>query len=163
MSPPLAATEKQKDAKTKVPRKKTMTPAQLRANRANARFSRGPVSQAGKDRSRLSACKHNLRSELPILPGENREELYRRLDVWPGLLGAEGEIEEAVATRAVHMFWRLERADLSEDAAAERVILAIDKEREERDAEEVRQESTVMTTPKAWSESSNDRPRAAGS
>jgi hypothetical protein len=137
MSPPLA--EDQKNAKFKVRRKKTITAAQLRANRANARLSRGPVTQAGKDRSRMSACKHNLRAELPILPGENSDELNRRLDVWPGLLGAEGEIEVGVATRAVHAFWRLERADLSEDAAAEQAMLAIDKEREEREAEEVRQ------------------------
>ena len=32
MSPPLAATEKQQDAKTKVRRKKTMTPAAIRAS-----------------------------------------------------------------------------------------------------------------------------------
>ena len=137
MSPPLAGTEKKKDAKTKVRRKKTMTRAALAANKKNAMLSLGPVTRLGKENSRLSACKHNLRSELPILPGENSEELKRRLELWPSLLGAEGEIEEAVAIRAVHTYWRLERADHSEDSAAERVMLAIDREREEREAEEV--------------------------
>ena len=138
MSPPLADTEKSKDGRTKVRRKKTMTPAALRANKINARLSRGPVTQAGKERSRVNACTHNLRTELPILPGEDPDELKRRLEVWPGLLGAKGEIEVAVATQAVHTYWRVERAHLSEDAAAELVINAIDQELEERDAEQVR-------------------------
>jgi len=147
MSPPLADTEKPNNAKNKVRRRKTMTPAALAANKRNAKLSLGPVTQTGKEHSRLSACKHNLRSELPILPGENAEELNRRLEVWPALLGAEGEIEESVAARVVHTFWRLERADFSEDAAAERVMLAIDRELEERDAEEVRQLEAQIDSP----------------
>ena len=138
MSPPLAGTEKKKYAKTNVRRRKSMTPAALAANKANSRLSRGPVTQAGKERSRVNACTHKLRAELPILPGENSEELHRRLEVWPALLGAKGEIEVSVATQAVHTFWRVERANLSEDAAAERVMIAIDRELEQRDAEQVR-------------------------
>ena len=100
MSPPLADTEKQNDAKTKVRRKKTMTPAAIRANQANGRLSRGAVTDRGKRRSRLNARKHDHRSELPILPGEDEDELNRRLEVWPQILGAETEIERL---EAVHV------------------------------------------------------------
>src|SRR4051812_78713 len=52
------------------------------ANRANSKRSTGPTTEAGKLRSRLNGLKHGLRAELPVLPGEDPEELLRRLDIW---------------------------------------------------------------------------------
>ena len=138
MSPPLAATEKQKDAKTKVRRKKTMTPAAILASQTNGRLSRGVVTDRGKKRSRLNACKHNHRSELPILPGEDEDELKRRLEVWPQILGAVTEIEHLEAAHAVHMSWRRARSLRSDDADAERRMIALKKARVDGQAEEAR-------------------------
>ena len=87
-----------------------MTPAAIRANQANGRLSRGAVTDLGRRRSRLNACKHNQRSELPILPGEDEDELNRRLEVWPQILGAETEIERLEAVHVVHMGWRRARS-----------------------------------------------------
>ena len=46
------------------------TEAQIRANRANAKKSCGPKTDAGKSRSRLNSLKHGARAEVlnPVLP-----------------------------------------------------------------------------------------------
>jgi hypothetical protein len=117
MSPPLIDTEKPK---------KPCSEKQRIANAANAKRSRGPGPEA-KLRTRFNACKHNLRAESPVLPGEDGDELMRRLAVWPVEAGAETELEWFFATRAVHAGWRLARADRSEDAAAEREMIAVEQ------------------------------------
>jgi hypothetical protein len=138
MSPPLADTEKPNDAKTKVRRKKTMTPAAILANQTNGRLSRGAVTDQGKRRSRLNACKHNQCSLIPILPGEDEDELNRRLEVWPQILGAETEIERLEAVQVVHMGWRRARSLRSDDADTERRMIALKKARVDGRAEEAR-------------------------
>ena len=107
------------------------------ANAANVRRSRGPGPEA-KKRTRYNACKHNLRAESILLPGENAEELKRRLAVWPVLLEADGEHEEFVAEQTVHLGWRLERANRSEAADIERRRLDFARAEEDRQAEQAR-------------------------
>jgi len=138
MSPPLAATETQNDAKSPGRRKKRMTPKAIEACRTNGRLSRGPVTDRGKRRSRLNARKHDHRSELPILPGEDEDELKRRLEVWPQILGAETEIERLEAVQAVHMGWRRARSLRSDDADAEQRMIAVKKAHVDGQAEEAR-------------------------
>ena len=48
----------------------TLSPARLAANRANARKSTGPRTEAGKARSRANAVKHGLTGAGVALPGE---------------------------------------------------------------------------------------------
>ena len=43
---------------------------QLAANRANAKLSTGPTTEAGKKRSRRNALKHGLLSTTLLLPTE---------------------------------------------------------------------------------------------
>ena len=43
---------------------------QLNANRANAKSSTGPRTEAGKSRSRLNALKHGLSAKALIIVGE---------------------------------------------------------------------------------------------
>jgi len=138
MSPPLAATETQDDAKSPGRRKKRMTPKAIEASRRNGKLSRGPITDEGKRRTRLNACKHNHRAELPILPGEDEDELKRRLEVWPQILGAETEIERLEAVQAVHMGWRRARSLRSDDADAEKRMIAIKKAHVDQQAEEAR-------------------------
>jgi hypothetical protein len=47
------------------------TPAQVAANRANARKSTGPVSAEGKSASRFNALKHGIDAASPVIPGED--------------------------------------------------------------------------------------------
>jgi hypothetical protein len=138
MSPPLCDTESPNVATAPTKSKKAPSAQQLAANQANARLSRGPVTPEGKERSKYNARKHDLRAESPVLPGENAAELNRRLEVWPVLMNAATELEWFAAERAVHIGWRIERAERSEDAAAERVMIDLEKATEDRQAEEAR-------------------------
>ena len=137
MSPPLADPESESDSGIPAKRKKTMSYKQMIANAANARRSRGPGPEA-KKRTRYNACKHNLRAESILLPGENAEELKRRLAVWPVLLEADGEHEKFVAQQTVHLGWRLERANRSEAADIERRRLDFARAEEDRQDEQAR-------------------------
>jgi hypothetical protein len=53
-------------------------------------------------------------------------------------MNAATELEWFAAERAVHLGWRIERAERSEDAAAERVMIDLEKGTEDRQAEEAR-------------------------
>ena len=127
MSPPLIDTEAPKKSK------KACTAKQMIANRANAKRSRGPGPEA-KLRTRYNEYKHNLRSESEVLHGEDGNELLRRLIVLPELMEVGNELEWLIAVRAVHMDWRVARANRSEDAAAERHMIELRKQ--VKDAEE---------------------------
>jgi len=72
--------------------------------------STGPRSEQGKERSCLNALKHGLRSERPVLPGEDPQEwdafqaeIVKDLD--PG-----STLERELAERVALQLWRLRRA-----------------------------------------------------
>src|SRR2546429_9858627 len=72
--------------------------------------STGPRSVEGKERASLNAVKHGLRSERPVLPGEDaaewdafRAEIVRDLD-------PAGTLETELAERVALQMWRLRRA-----------------------------------------------------
>jgi hypothetical protein len=56
------------------------TAAQNRASRSNGACSRGPVTEAGKARSRFGAVRDGLRSKTVVLPGENDQEYQSLLE-----------------------------------------------------------------------------------
>ena len=137
MSPPLADPESDHDTETPVKPKRISSDAQRAASVANGRLSRGPGPEA-KKRTRYNARKHDLRAESELLPGEDGTELLRRLTVWPEILQAETELETFTAQRLVHLGWRMERAERSEEADIERRTLAIAQVEEDRQVEESR-------------------------
>jgi len=70
----------------------------------------GPRSDAGKERSSLNAVKHGLRSERPVLPGEDAS-------AWDAFhagvvadLRPVGSVETELADRVALQLWRLRRA-----------------------------------------------------
>src|ERR1041384_2809941 len=50
------------------------TPAQLAANRDNAKKSTGPRTVEGKEASRFNALKHGADAESVVIPGEDPEQ-----------------------------------------------------------------------------------------
>ena len=51
------------------------TSKQIEANRRNAQHSTGPITLQGKDKSSQNAIKHGLFSNVPLITGEQEEEL----------------------------------------------------------------------------------------
>jgi len=51
------------------------TEAQIKANQENAKKSTGPLTEEGKQRSSMNAMTHGIFSTIPLLPGENLEQI----------------------------------------------------------------------------------------
>ena len=97
------------------------SPAQLRANRANAQKSTGPRTDAGKAASRGNALKHGLAAHtiVPVdTPGEPAGAYQARLDAWVDDLAPRNVLELAMVQRACRASWKLDRCARYEDAAA---------------------------------------------
>jgi hypothetical protein len=85
------------------------TALQATTNAANAEHSTGPKTTQGKGRASKNALRHGLRSELPVLPGEQQEDWEaHRAGVLQSLAPA-GTLEEALASRVALCLWRLNR------------------------------------------------------
>jgi hypothetical protein len=83
--------------------------ARATVNAANAQFSTGPATEAGKARSSRNAVKHGLTSkQLVIAPGEEQEfaELHDSLHEQ---LAPEGAIEMSLFNILIHAAWNLQR------------------------------------------------------
>jgi len=92
------------------------SPKQREANRANARKSTGPTSQAGKARSRLNSRKHGLTATKLVIAGENpddfdelRAELLEQHD-------PQSALEFELVERLSGLLWRLRRVPFFEAA-----------------------------------------------
>jgi hypothetical protein len=70
----------------------------------------GPRSAEGKERSSLNAVRHGLRSERPVLPGEDADEWDAFRDAVVADLGSATLLEHELAERAALQLWRLRRA-----------------------------------------------------
>jgi hypothetical protein len=85
--------------------------AQIRANQANARKSTGPRTAAGKAVVAQNAVKHGLRAEQAVIAGEDPGEFEFYRDALLAELAPAGAMESMLAERAVHLAWRLRRAE----------------------------------------------------
>lgn len=94
--------------------KKTMSPAQLAANRRNALKSTGPRTPEGQDVSKMNACRHGILSKEAVVRGrcikEDDQEfaaLHQRLCEE---LEPVGLLEEMLVDDIVTARWRMRRA-----------------------------------------------------
>jgi hypothetical protein len=100
------------------------TPAQIRANRANAQNSTGPRTEAGRQTTRNNALKHGLAAAQLVLPAEDPAALEAlRAD-----LNAEHQppnLTEAMLVEEVAVcWWRLLRARKSEVSGIKATFMA---------------------------------------
>src|SRR5262245_13119359 len=82
---------------------------QLNANRANAKKSTWPQSQAGKNRSRLNSRKHGLTAKTLIMVGERAEDFDQ---LRAGLMeehDPQSLLECELVERLSGILWRLRR------------------------------------------------------
>jgi hypothetical protein len=100
------------------------TRKQIEANRENAHRSTGPKTAQGKARVARNAIRHGLRSDLPLLPGEQLENWEAlRVGVF-GSLAPVGILEEALAELVALCLWRQRRVIAYETAGT---ALAMDE------------------------------------
>jgi len=85
------------------------TARQTQTNRENSKRSTGPRSTPGKARSSRNALRHGLRSELPVLPGEDAADWETHHSGIVGSLTPAGPLETEMATRVALCLWRLRR------------------------------------------------------
>jgi hypothetical protein len=96
------------------------TPAQIAANRHNARKSTGPRTAAGKAVSSRNALRHGLAARAAIVLGEDPADLQRfRAELRAALAPKDGR-EELLAETAAEAAWRLRRVWRAEAALVNR-------------------------------------------
>ena len=91
--------------------------AQRAANRRNARAATGPVTTAGRERSRLNRLRHGLTtSAVMVLPDEDAEAFARLNEAFHADLAPQDALQEQLVDRAALLLWRLMRAGRLETA-----------------------------------------------
>ncbi|MGH7032144.1 MAG: hypothetical protein ACREFL_00265 [Stellaceae bacterium] len=94
------------------------TPAQIAANRRNARKSTGPVTEPGKAAASQNALRHGLTARQIASTDERSADFAEFAEALHRDLAPEGEVEEQLAERLILAAWRLRRA-----ARAERGVI----------------------------------------
>src|SRR5262245_60388738 len=89
---------------------------QLNANRANAKKSTGPQSQAGKDRSRINSRKHGLTGKMLIIVGENADDFDELRAALIDEHDPQSTLECELVERLAGILWRLRRVPFFEAA-----------------------------------------------
>jgi hypothetical protein len=89
---------------------------QLEANRANAKNSTGPRSQAGKASSRRNSRKHGLTAKLLVIGDEDPAEFEELLASLMEQYDPQGPTECELVEYLAGVYWRLRRFPLFETA-----------------------------------------------
>ena len=92
------------------------TAAQIEANRRNSKRSTGPVTQSGKNRSKLNALVHGCRAEILVLPTEDPGLFKDRSRTWRLSLKPRNPAEEYMVDRMASLAWKGERIDRAQMA-----------------------------------------------
>jgi hypothetical protein len=86
------------------------SPAQLEANRANARLSTGPKTEAGKSRARLNGYRHGLTGQVCIFTPQDQAAFESHCSGIREALAPSGALELDLAQSIAEDRWRLKRA-----------------------------------------------------
>src|SRR5579871_1526556 len=88
----------------------TASPARMQAARINGARSRGPKTQAGKQRSAGNRCTHGFYSQRLILKSESQEEFDRLLASYTSTIRPANAAESLHVRQLAEARWLLERA-----------------------------------------------------
>jgi hypothetical protein len=78
-------------------------------NRANAQYSTGPKTEAGKQTSSLNALRHGLTSQIVVTPTENHEAYQVHLESFTKEYDPQGATESNMVRALADASWRLNR------------------------------------------------------
>ncbi|MGH9552683.1 MAG: hypothetical protein ACRD3W_25110, partial [Terriglobales bacterium] len=88
----------------------------LEANRANAKRSTGPKTEAGKSRSKLNALKHGLSAERVVIGDEDPREFEALRAALQRDWQPDTALESELVDQLAGIFWRLRRVSAIEAA-----------------------------------------------
>src|SRR3974390_885016 len=104
------------------------TPAQIRANRANALRSSGPRTEAGREIAKMNALKHGLAAKELVIEHEDPAPPHPALAPLRAGLIAEpqpvGQTESLLVEDLAVCWWRLQRARKYETEALKGTFMA---------------------------------------
>lgn len=132
------------------PRKKTMSPAAIAANRANARKSTGPRTRNGKIKSSVNALRHGVYSEKYIASTED-ENTFRTfaasfIEEFEPQTASELELVDAL----IHTAWRRRRISTLISAHLNQAIVDLDRQDRRRQmANQTQTEPQPEKTPES--------------
>jgi hypothetical protein len=107
-----------------------------RINKQNASHSRGPTSEAGKNKSKYNALKHGGRAETLVLPNEDPAAAQALRQQWDDFYRPRSPAEAAYIDKAVLALRKSERLRHAEhQALADQVRSAQQRHDDEQDAE----------------------------
>ncbi|MEO8660314.1 MAG: hypothetical protein ABI693_17730 [Bryobacteraceae bacterium] len=89
------------------------TPAQDAASRENGSDSKGPVTQAGLDRSQMNAVKHDLCGEFLLLYGESTRAYAKLRDQFMQRFQPHDGVECSLVESLAETTWEFARAGAS--------------------------------------------------
>ncbi len=123
---------------------KTMSPAQVAANRRNAQKSTGPKSVNGKAVAKMNALKHGVLAQTVVVRGQQFKESagdFKKLcrEFYADLQPA-GPLEEMLVDQIVQASWRLRRARSAESGE---IALSVDEGHWQRQRMHPRQQWTL--------------------
>jgi hypothetical protein len=88
--------------------------SRAQTNRANAKHSTGPRTEAGKQRASLNALRHGLTSQSPVLPSEDLAAFNRHVQQFLDEYRAATPTETQLVHELAHTAWRQNRIPLIE-------------------------------------------------
>jgi hypothetical protein len=109
-----------------------------RINKRNASRSRGPTSEAGKNKSKYNAIKHGGRAETLVLPNESPADVQALFDQWDGFYQPRSPAEAAYIDKAVLSLQKAERLRRAEHQALADQVRAAEHRYDEAQEAEVR-------------------------
>ena len=141
--------EEPRERPEKKKKKRHVTDAMIAANRANSKFSTGPVTDSGKATSRFNSVQHGLAGrEIFFLPGENSGIFWQTVDRWCRQRGAKTEDERACIIQAVYSLWIQARAiNAQAGAVAEAINKINDSFTDQRAAEALAVSENLTSKP----------------
>lgn len=136
---------------------------QIEANRRNAQRSTGPVTEAGKKRSRRNAVRHGLTAETVIDALEDAEDYAAFEMAVTADYDAQTAVERELVLRLASVLWRLRRATAIESGLFRIQAQHLLQFRQSRRAHQQRQEiidnlysNAVATDPAAPAATTTD-------
>jgi hypothetical protein len=85
------------------------TPHRAQINRANAQYSTGPKTEAGKKQSSLNALRHGLTGQIVVMPTEDLHAYRSHLKSFTDEYHPQGATESHLVQALADASWRLNR------------------------------------------------------